>query len=215
MSSKNKGLLGRYDLFIFDWDGTLSSMRVLLRANESLKRALHIWNKDSSIKDLSTMNHDLKERIRGEERRNDILTFLFDVFLNFSRPKLHNDSVKMLKIMRGRGKKTAVFSNSGGRRLATEIHYLGISKYFDAVVSAKELKAVKPNPTGIRLILKRLKVSPGRCLYIGDMTDDVIAAKLAHVHSCAVSNGFDSYHRLRSARPDHIFRSIEEMAKAL
>jgi hypothetical protein len=35
------------------------------------------------------------------------------------------------------------------------------------------------------------------------------------VKSCAVANGFDSYHKLKSIHPDYIFRSIEELNRSL
>ncbi len=215
MVSRKHDLLGRYDLFIFDWDGTLNSMRTIMKVNESIKRKLHLWNRDSNMKNFRSMDYDLKKRIESEEKKNDILTYLFDVLLNLSRPKLHNNSLKTIKILRSSGKKVAIFSNGRSYRLIKELDYLGIANYFDTIVSARELNALKPNPTGLKLIINALKVKPGRCLYIGDMVDDIITAKLAHVDSCAIADGFDSYHKLRSVRPDYIFKSIEEMGKAL
>jgi HAD superfamily hydrolase (TIGR01549 family) len=203
------------DLFIFDWDGTLNSMRLTMRINEAVKRALGIWNKDSEIKDLSKMDYNLKRQLRGEEKKIDALTFLFDVLLNFSRPKLHNDTVALLKKLKRMHKKIAVMSNGRSQRLIKEFQYLGISDYFDAVVSGRHIHEIKPNPTGLKAILKEFEADPKRTVYIGDMVDDMITAKLAKVRSCAVANGFDSYHKLRSVRPDYIFRSIEELNKAI
>lgn len=215
MASGKGRLLDNYDLFIFDWDGTLDRMRLILRANESLKRALHVWNEDSSIKDFRHVDHDLKRKLRNIERRNDVFTFLFDIFLDFSKPRLHNDSLRTIDKLKRRGKKIAIFSNSGSYRLVKEMQHLGIIGYFDMIVSARELNAPKPNPTGIKYILSVLRTRPDRCLYIGDMVDDILTAKLAHVHSCAVADGFDSYHKLRSIHPEYIFRSIEELYKSM
>jgi phosphoglycolate phosphatase-like HAD superfamily hydrolase len=47
------------------------------------------------------------------------------------------------------------------------------------------------------------------------MIDDILTAKLAHIHSCAVADGFDSYHKLRSIHPEYIYRSIEGLNKDL
>ena len=182
MASKRRGLLDDYDLFVFDWDGTLNRMRFLLGANEGMKRALHIWNEDSSIKDFRRVNHDLKRRLKSIEGRNDAMTLLFDVFMALGRPKLHNDSLKMMERIRKAGKKTAIFSNGGSYRLVKELQSLGLVGYFDMIVSARELNAVKPNPTGLKFILSTLKVKPDRCLYMGDMIDDILAAKLSLIH---------------------------------
>ncbi len=206
-----KDLLKGHDLFVFDWDGTLNSMRITMRVNESLKRALGIWNTDSSIKDFGHVDYDLKKRLRSEERKNDLMTFLFDILLYLSRPKLHNDSMRLIQHLKSKGKKVAVFSNGRSRRVLREMRILGITNHFDIIVSARDLNALKPNPTGLKAILNSLKTKPERTVYVGDMVDDVITAKLAHVHSCAVAGGFDSYHRLKSINPDYIFRSIEEL----
>jgi HAD superfamily hydrolase (TIGR01509 family) len=204
-----------HDLFVFDWDGTLNNMRLLMRINESLKRALGLWNKDSSIKDFTHVNYDLKKKLKNEEMKNDVLTYVFDALLNFSRPKLHPGTIKMLKDLRKRGKKIAVFSNGRSHRVIREMKILGITDYFDIIVSARDLNALKPNPTGLKAILSSLKAKAERSVYIGDMCDDIITAKLIHVHSCGLADGFDSYHRLKSLHPDFMMKNIEELDKAL
>lgn len=211
---KNKDIKD-YELFIFDWDGTLNSMRLTLRVNEAVKRSLHIWNRDSSIKDFKKMDPDLKKQLKNEARKNNVETFLFDVFLNFSRPRLHNDTIALLKTLKRKGKKIAVFSNGRSSRISKEMKYLGVLRYFDYVISGRDLNALKPNPTGLKLILKSLNVKSENAVYIGDMCDDVITAKLASVHSCAISTGFDSYHALRSIHPDYLFKSIAELKNAV
>ncbi|MGI0100358.1 MAG: HAD family hydrolase [Candidatus Micrarchaeaceae archaeon] len=209
------GIIGSCDLIIFDWDGTLNSMRLIMRANETMKRSLGMWNRDSAIKDVSSMDYDLKRKLKNEQMKNDLMTYMFDIFLNLSKPRLHNGTVSMLRRIKGSRKKIAIFTNGSGQRVIRELNILGIKEYFDAIISARDMHALKPNPTGIRATLKYLKVRPGRCIYIGDMVDDIITAKLAHVHSCAIADGFDSYHKLKSSRPEYIFRSIEEFSKAL
>ncbi len=215
MSQRKSNLIRDYDLFVFDWDGTLNSMRITMRINESIKRALGIWNTDSRIKDFKRVDYDLKKKLKGEEWKNDFMTYLFDFLLNISRPRLHNDSIKLLKYLHKRGKKIAIFSNGRSHRIVRELRILGIVDYFDSIVSARDLNTLKPNPSGLKAILHSTRVKPERCLYIGDMVDDIISAKLAHVHSCGVAGGFDSYHRLNSIHPDSLFNGIEDMYRKI
>jgi HAD superfamily hydrolase (TIGR01509 family) len=206
----------RFDVFVFDWDGTLNSIRLVTRINEAIKRALGIWNRDSTIKDFRSMDYNLKRRLeRKEEYKGDIVSVLADLLLIVSKPKLHNDSLELLKSLKRRGKKVAVLSNCGRHRLLSELSYLRITGYFDIITSAREIRAPKPNPTGLRAIAHFLGAKPGSVLYVGDMVDDVLTAKLAGMHSCAVADGFDSYHTLKSARPDYIFNGIEGLKAAL
>jgi HAD superfamily hydrolase (TIGR01549 family) len=190
-------------------------MRLTMMINEGVRRSLGIWNKDSSIKDIKRMDFDLKKRLKNEERKLDALTFLFEIFLNFSKPKLHEGTIVLLKKLRREKKKIAIFTNGRSQRLVKELRYFGITDYFDSIVSAREIHEMKPNPTGLKAILNTMKVKPERAVYIGDMVDDMITAKLIHVKSCAVANGFDSYHKLKSIHPDYIFRSIEELNRSL
>jgi HAD superfamily hydrolase (TIGR01549 family) len=214
--SKSMHLAQHFKVFIFDWDGTLNRLRLITRINERAKRILGIWNKDSSIKDFRSMDYNLKRRIEArEERKNDIMSILADIFLLLSKPKLHNDSVEVLKELKRMNKSIALLSNERSHRLIGELSYLNLLDYFDIIVSARDIKAMKPNPTGIKAILHFLNAKPGSALYVGDMVDDMLTAKLAKVRSCAVADGFDSYHMLRSMGPDYIFNGIEGLKDAL
>src|ERR1700733_3961437 len=169
MVSKKINLMKDFDLFVFDWDGTLNNMRVTMRVNEALKRALHIWNKDSGIKDFTHVDYDLKKKLKSEERKNDFMTYLFDIFLNLSRPRLHKDTITLIKHLHKSGKKIAIFSNGRSHRVIRELKILGMEDYFDIIVSARDLHALKPNPTGLKAILISTKVKSNRCIYAGDM----------------------------------------------
>ena len=215
-NDKSQHLLKKFDVFIFDWDGTLNSMRIITKVNESVKRALGLWNRDSSIKDFKGMDYNLKRRILArDEYKNDIVSIIAELFLTLSKPRLHKDAIELLDTLRKEGKRIAILSNARSYRLLSELSYLKIADYFDVIVSTREIKAMKPNPTGIKAILHSLGVKPGKAIYAGDMVDDVLTAKLARVSSCAVADGFDSYHRLKSTKPDYLFSGIESMKAAL
>ncbi|MGH2638301.1 MAG: HAD family hydrolase [Rhabdochlamydiaceae bacterium] len=208
-------MLKKYDAFVFDWDGTLNNLRFTVWLNEKLKRALGIWNRDSSIKKISIKDHDLKRKMAADGIENDIAVPFVDLLMLFSKPRLHNDTKELLETLKRHKKRIAIFSNGRSSRLVRELTYAGIVDYFDVIVSAMEIKAMKPNPTGLKVIVKTLGVRPGRTLYIGDMTDDIIVAKLSKVGSCAVANGLDSRHSLKSMRPDYIFNNVEGLKRAL
>jgi phosphoglycolate phosphatase-like HAD superfamily hydrolase len=209
-------LANKFDVFVFDWDGTLNNMRIITKVNESVKRALGIWNRDSSIKDFRGMDYNLKQRMESSESyRNSLISTLAEMVLVLSRPRLHNDTLELLQMLKKRGKRIAILSNARSYRLLSELSYLKITDYFDVIISTRDIKAMKPNPTGLKAILHFLKAKPGSVLYIGDMVDDVLTAKLAKVPSCAVADGFDSYHRLKSAKPDYLFSGIESLKAAL
>ena len=216
MGSKNPRLARKYDLFIFDWDGTLNSLRLYLMLNERAKKALGLWNAESTLKDFKSMGAALKRKTeRKEERKNSATSVLTDMFLSFSKPKLHKNSIEMLQQLRKRGKRLAIFSNARARRLTGELSYVGIMDYFDLVVSARAIHAMKPSPAGIRAISHALGVKRGSTLYVGDAVEDMLTAQAAGVAACAVADGFDSYRKLKSTKPDYIFTSIGDLTRAL
>ena len=212
---KGGELLGKYDLFIFDWDGTLSEMQAVLRINEALKRALGTWKKGSRLREIEADRRGLKREIGVEETKNELLAVIFELLARAYRPRLHRDAVELLRFLKKRNKKVAMLSNGNGSRISGELRRMGIRDYFDIVVSAKDLGAIKPDPRGLKLIAKRMKARPSRTLYLGDMIDDIMTADLARVDSCALSNGFDSHAKLKSAGPTYLFRSLEELLQEL
>ena len=55
----------------------------------------------------------------------------------------------------------------------------------------------------------------GQCLYIGDETRDIEAARKAGIGAAAVSWGYNSVHALERWEPDFLFRSPKELGKRL
>ncbi len=200
----------RYDLFIFDWDGTLNRLRLELRIKDlitlrALRKVLGTKKRSASQPSDQDKVIDLKKR----EMETNILSFFIDIFIFFSRTRLQKGTLKTMRELNRRGKHVAIFTNAARMRILKEINSVDITRYLEAVVSAREIHAFKPDPKGIELIVKHLGVRRSRVIYMGDMADDIMAAKLAGVASCAIADGFDSYERLRAEKPDYIFRSME------
>lgn len=207
--------ISSFELYLFDWDGTLNSMGSVHRIYEKLQRSIKRWNKDSNLNEIEKSKKRLRNSVTEEERKNFLVAALFDILLIFVRPKLHNDTIKLIQYLKDHKKKVAILSNGRGARLKKELKILGIDSMFDAVVSAKDIKAIKPDPYGIHYVARKLGCKTKDTLYIGDTSDDILTAYLAKVPSCAVANGFHSRHTLKSARPNYMFSGLEEMLKAL
>jgi phosphoglycolate phosphatase len=208
-------LLRNHDLFIFDWDGTLSEMQSVLRLNESLKRVLHTWNRKAKIDEIEANRKGLKRAIEVEQTKNEFLAIVFEAAAVLYRPRMHRNAIDLVRLLKQRGKKVAILSNGNGSRLVKELEKMGVRKEFDLVVSAKDIGAIKPDPRGLSLVASKLRIPKGRAVYIGDMIDDVLTADLAGVDSCAVSDGFDSHAKLKSASPKYLFGSISELYTSL
>ncbi len=208
-------LLRNYDLFIFDWDGTLCEMQAVLRANEWFKRRLHTWNRSAKIKEMEANKKDLKRAVEIEESKNEVLVWLFELLSVLYKPRLHRDVIALVKLLRKRHKKIAILSNGNSSRLTKELERTGLSWHFDVVMSAADIGAMKPDPRGVKVICSRMGVKLSRALYLGDMIDDILTADLAKVDACAISDGFDSHAKLKSAGPKYLFKSMSELYSKL
>ncbi len=206
---KSNNLLNKFDTFVFDWDGTLSSVKVLRLMNERLNPYWRYRKKHALSEKVKKRNmHSKSNNLR-------MVAPLVDISLMIIKPKLHNDSREVLAELKKRKKTIALFTNGAQYRVLPELKKLDIDKYFGIIISAQEIGALKPNPAGLKLALRMLKASRSRTIYIGDMADDVIMAKYAKVAACAIAAGFDSYGKLKASKPDYLFTSMEEFRKAL
>jgi len=89
---------------------------------------------------------------------------------------------------------------SGALRAEIELILEGakLRGYFDAIVSAEEVKRGKPDPQGFVLALRKLNqrrvtpIAPGRCVVIEDSHWGLQAAKAANMRTIAVTNTYEA-----------------------
>lgn len=206
-------LLGKYDLFIFDWDNTLSSSTAPVNA-------IHLLKKDFALMYAKSHPQRYRKRISVRsiplaEEEHGIYSALYDCYTYFFRPGLKRDALKVLRYMKSRRKKVAILSDAKKYRLYTETRKSGVTEYIDLELSAESIRYYKPNPAGLLLIMDKFKVGRGRTLYIGDMASDVLTAQFAGVDACGVADGLETYEGLKAARAKYVFKDLAELMEAL
>lgn len=208
-----QNLLRKFDLFIFDWDGTLRTSFLLQRLSTLFKFR---YNIEYVKKHREEFNPKIAIKKLGiEEEENRLYAIGYDLYSIVSKPKLREGARELLERLNSKGKKVAIFSDSRQYRMLKELRQLGITKYFSMTLSADTINIYKPIPAGIRLVAKQLRTSRNRCIYIGDMASDILTAKFAGVASCGIAGGVDLYSRLRSAEPDYLFESLEQFYRSI
>ncbi len=204
----NLMLIDRYRLFIFDWDGTLATSTSLVRAARLLQTRYNVGRMARERADFRAGgNAELNEAVR----LNRLYAFIYELYSAFYRPKPKPGALELLKLLKKRGKKIAIFSDANRHRLAIEARKLGIAEYADFMLSAASIRRFKPDPTGIVKIMERFRLDRKDCIYIGDMAVDAYVARFAGIHSCVVSDGVDPYDVLRKAKPDHIVTNLSSI----
>ena len=109
-------------------------------------------------------------------------------------------------------KKKVVATNKRAQFTRKIIENLGLSNQFELLISADEVGPCKPDPAMIDYALKRLNQSTQETLVIGDMENDILAARAAGVSVCAVGYGFGEASRLRNAKPDFFAEKVSDLA---
>ncbi len=214
MKNKNERLTDRYDTFVFDWDGTLNRMGLILWMKDHAKILLGLYGRTGSGR-APGMPEDIKGRIEEEEIGSRLFSRLVDIKMAFSKVKMQEGAIDVLKYLKRRGRNVALFSDADSYIVLKGVGQHDVEKYFDIIVSTRMFKAPKPHPLGLLEILRLLGAKKDRTLYIGDTLLDYQAAKNAGVDFCAVCGGFDSYATFRKSGVKIIFRTIEELKRSL
>lgn len=203
-------LTDRYDLFIFDWDGTLLPTTPIVRAARKLKPRYSVSNIERRN---GSYGHESEAELRSQESMNRLYDLAYSVYSALYRPRLKSGTMETLKALKKRGKRIAIFSDSNKYRLQIETRKLGVTRYTDFVLSADSIRMFKPNPAGIDAIRRRFRVRRERCIYVGDMAVDVFAARFAGIASCALKDGVDPYATLKAARPDYVAGTLQDILR--
>ncbi len=220
---------GEWKAVVFDVDGTLYRLRALRRAvqinflRRNWQRPLESWRvhravsayrhgvealraappterelSDAHLEHASEAAKLPKEFVRGCVDRwmtQEPLAFL---------PRYRYEGVQeILKGMSEAGLRLGVFSDFPAE---AKLRALGIQGFFESVMSAQDtdVQRFKPDPRGLRMVLKRLEVPASEALYVGDRVEiDGVAAERAGMAFFAAGDGH--------AEPGQSFKKLGEI----
>ena len=185
----------RFDLLVFDWDGTLMDSATCiagaLRAacsdvgqpvpSERDARYVIGLGLDDALAyvapALATTDYPkLVERYRHHFLQGDAGTGLFC------------GALEMLEALRERGHRLAIATGKSRKGLDRALGALNVTNLFETTRCADEGHS-KPDPGMLRCLLETTGVPPGRALMIGDTSHDMLMAQRAGVARLAVSHG--------------------------
>ncbi|MGA8150647.1 MAG: HAD-IA family hydrolase [Terriglobales bacterium] len=213
-------------LLIFDLDGTLIDSRLDLV--HSVNAMLRHCNRPelpeeviaSYVGDGAPM---LVRRALGDPKNEAAIKEALQYFLAYYRvhkldfTRLYNGIEEMLASARnsnGGSRKMAVLSNKPVVPSRAIVEAVGIAEFFLHVYGGNSFPTKKPDPHGVRSILRETKTRPVEALMIGDSSIDVITGRNAGLWTCGVTYGF-APHTLCEAPPDVIVDSPKELAALL
>ncbi|MBR1558602.1 MAG: HAD-IA family hydrolase [Clostridia bacterium] len=211
----------KYDLIIFDLDGTLlNTLDDLADAcNAALREAGYPGrDRDDVRRFIGNGVARLIRRALPESAGDDVAA---RVLARFKAIYLENVNVKtlpypgvvdMLRRLHDRGVRIAVNSNKvdEASRLLCAAHFPGL---VDLVLGEQPDIPKKPDPEGARRIMAALDVPPERALYVGDGDADVLTARNAGIDGAWVSWGYRTREELPEVEIKHHFDSAIELEK--
>lgn len=204
-------------LLLFDFDGTLIDSKLDIATSVNLTLA-ELGLPQRSLEEIYGFVGDGVKRLlrlsigdEGEGR--------FEAALEIFRSHYLAHCVKTTKFYPGiaevlrhyGGRKKAIVTNKSPEYTQCIVDGLGANSLFHAVVGARDVADLKPEPAMLHRILADLGEDPDRTVMIGDSTNDVRAAQAAGVKACAVGYGYGNREKVLALQPDFYCQRPEDL----
>jgi len=216
----NKASNGRFAavrLLIFDLDGTLidSRLDLVYSINATLQ---HLGREPLPHETIeSYVGNGVSVLIHrslgpgaseGEVQRGQ------EFFLAYYREHMLDNTVIYPGVLEAldalRGRDMAVLTNKPVRFSEDILKGLGIAEYFRFVYGGNSFTCKKPDPVGVKTLLRDLSASPNQAMMVGDSAVDVRTARNAGIWSCGVTYGL-GLESMRNDPPDLMLDSLSQL----
>ncbi|QKS72267.1 pyrophosphatase PpaX [Paenalkalicoccus suaedae] len=109
------------------------------------------------------------------------------------------------------GYKMAVVTTKKRDTALKGIELMGLSKYFEVVVSLDEVTNYKPDPEPLLLALKQLDAKPEEAIMVGDSEHDILAGQNTGTKSAGVAWSIKGREHLESYNPDVMLGTMTDL----
>jgi phosphoglycolate phosphatase len=208
----------RFDLVVFDWDGTLFDSTALItrciqNACADIGAAVPSDRDASFVIGLGLVDA-LRHAAPGvaPERYPELAArYRHHYLANQHAIVLFEGTLEMLQGLRRRRHLLGVATGKTRRGLDEALRSSQLDALFDATRTADET-AGKPDPRMLLELMRELEVAPERTLMIGDTTHDLQLAANAGAVGLGVSYGAHAHDAFGAYRPCHIAHSTAELS---
>ena len=211
----------RFDLVVFDWDGTLfDSTALIVRCIQAACRdiGVDVPSDAQAAYVIGLGLHDaLQHAVPGlpKERYPELgLRYRHHYFARQHELVLFPGTLEMLAALKARNHWLAVATGKNRRGLDEALHTVQLKGVFDGTRTADET-AGKPHPRMLLELMREFGAEPERTLMIGDTTHDLQLAANAGTASVAVSYGAHEPEAFAALAPLHVAHSTDELHRWL
>ena len=217
----------KFDLIIFDLDGTLVDGREAIR--ESFHLVLEKFNlpqlEDDKIDAMIGLPLvEMFENTLPPSNRH-LAWKLTEVYAERYKQTGHigttilSNVIPTLEKLKKDGFKLAVATSKRNEAVGPLLVKIGLYKYFDLVTGLREGMRNKPYPDMIEYVMEQLNVGTQRTVMVGDTPLDIITARNSGIHVIAVTSsialGITTMDKICNANPDAIISSLVDLSNNL
>jgi len=197
----------RYDLIVFDWDGTVMNSTAVISTS------------------IQAACRDLGLKIPSDETARHVIGLGLDQALRYAVPELteamrpdlveryryhflsQDDAIPLfdgaretISELHGAGYWLGVATGKSSNGLSRAMESSGLKSYFHATRTA-DVTLSKPNPEMLNELMDELGVFAERTLMVGDTTHDIQMAHNAGVEAVAIGHGAHPPEQLQALNP--------------
>ncbi|MCC7573212.1 MAG: HAD family hydrolase [Candidatus Methanofastidiosum sp.] len=212
--------LARYDLFLFDMDGTLVKFKLDF---EHLKRVTRKILEDNGIfleikGSLIETLKELRPVFAKEEDYAEFVAGIENIIVQHEieaseKAEAFPHSKDLLDILKSKGKNIGIITRNSKVAAIKTLEVSGLIEYIDVIVTREDVVKVKPDPGHVEIAIKYLKRKPENTVVIGDHKYDIDSGKRAGCFTIGILSGVSSEELLNQA--DLIVSSLDEIISFL
>lgn len=207
----------KYDLIIFDLDGTLIDSKVdLVNSVNFTRKQLNLNPLPDEIifSYIGDGVQKLIQRAINETRNKSVFSRALDIFLGHYRDHLLDYTMVypgVLEVLTKLDHKVlGILTNKPLESTLAILTGLRIKERFCFIYAGNSFKQKKPHPVGINRILNETKIPRHRTLMVGDSYIDMETGQNARVSTCGVTYGLAA-NTLSSCNPQFLIDDIKKL----
>ena len=202
----------KYDLYLFDFDGTLfDTLQSLVLVFKESFAAIGVEVKEEDCLLYTRQPLEVTyESLDAPMEKADIFVSEIRRLLNDERvlklTRLYPDTIELLEKMRWMGMRFAIVTSNNEKHIIDVLKQFEISpSLFEIIVDSDQVPETKPSPRPILYALEKLHFNGDKSsvVYVGDGLNDMLSAKNAGVSGILVDrinafNDSDEYIRINN-----------------
>ena len=209
----------RYRAVLFDLDGTLVDSYNALTEAVNHARRTHGLHELSPTRIRELVGEGIERLLQRAFERTELPRSIVQAFearyddICCAESRVLADVDVTLHELHELGVAMAVCTNKPTVFSKKILDFLGLSRYFRAIVVPDIAGARKPEARHLAVTLESVACSREEALFVGDMPLDVRAARNSGIDVAVVATGSSTREQLTASGPDHFLERFSDLIK--